>query len=298
MKNEFYLAAWMADEIANEELQKLVSLEDFYAYKRIKETLENTTTPKLDVAASYADFLQKINPEKETKIKRLLPNWAYAVAAAVVLLFAVNSLIGENNTLTTYGEQESISLNDGSKVKLNAKSALRYKKNWEYDRTVFLEGEAYFTITKGDKFDVETKHATVSVLGTEFNIITRDNYFEVICYEGKVSVQQEGKTIVLTPGNGIRIIDNEAIQKLTTKEKTASWKSGVSKFNSVPVKHLFNAIENEFNITINSDNIDDNILFTGSFEHNNVEATLESICLLLDVKFSFNKNENTVQLYK
>jgi Fe2+-dicitrate sensor, membrane component len=65
-------------------------------------------------------------------------------------------------------------------VNLNSSSQLSYSKNkWDSKREVTLNGEAFFKVSKGSTFDVITLNGKVSVLGTQFNVKQRENYFEV-----------------------------------------------------------------------------------------------------------------------
>ncbi len=295
IKNDFFLADWMSGKITDEELRELVSSEDFIAYKKILQAFESLERPTLDVKKAYNNFLAKAPLEKQPKVKRLLPNWAIAVAASVVLLFGVFQFLKLENTVTTdFGAKQTIVLNDGSSVTLNAKTRLTYAKSWNFNRDVFLEGEAFFKITKGDKFEVNTRFGSVSVLGTEFNVIARDDFFEVICYEGKVRVQRNGQETVLTPGIACRIVGNEDRKQWKTTQKTATWQSGVSSFNSVPVKVVFEALQNEYKVSIDLGKIDANRLFTGSFKHDNLETALASICVLLDVDYKIESSTKII----
>ena len=63
---------------------------------------------------------------------------------------------------------------------------------------------------KGTSFRVLTSEGIIEVLGTEFNITVRDNYFEVQCFEGKVKVTSSNtdNETILTQGNALRIVNN------------------------------------------------------------------------------------------
>jgi len=49
-----------------------------------------------------------------------------------------------------------------------------------------LFGKAYFDVDKGKTFTVKTDLGTVQVLGTRFDVESRDSIFKVVCYEGSV----------------------------------------------------------------------------------------------------------------
>ena len=70
-------------------------------------------------------------------------------------------------------------------MKLNELSQLEYNASkWDENRSLELKGEAFFDVEKGKRFDVTTEFGNVSVLGTEFNVLSRDSIFKVSCYEG------------------------------------------------------------------------------------------------------------------
>src|SRR5690625_6354177 len=95
------------------------------------------------------------------------------IGMAAGLLFSLQS--DEMIFETGFGQVESIVLEDGSKITLNANSTLRWDKNWQQQgvRKVVLTGEAYFDIQSirnsenGEKvsFIVETKDMTIDEIG-------------------------------------------------------------------------------------------------------------------------------------
>jgi ferric-dicitrate binding protein FerR (iron transport regulator) len=100
--------------------------------------------------------------------------------------------------ITHYGEIKRVTLPDGSLVVLNANSVMRLPQNWTNtgDRQVWLEGEAYFEVTKKpathQKFVVHTPQVDVQVLGTRFNVNTRRRNSIVSLEEGKVQLVLNG----------------------------------------------------------------------------------------------------------
>jgi hypothetical protein len=112
---------------------------------------------------------------------------------------------------TNPGEQQKITLPDGSLVYLNERSTLAYTDNWSKgaDREVQLQGEAYFQVEKkvysGEKvkFMVVTRDVTVEVVGTEFNVNDRQQGTRVFLNEGRVrlSLKNLGEIINMLPGD-------------------------------------------------------------------------------------------------
>lgn len=102
---------------------------------------------------------------------------------------------------TENGEIASLTLPDNSQVTLNAGSQVVYSGNrFNTRRKIQLTGEAYFKVTKGNTFSVVTTEGTVTVLGTTFNVRSRDEKLSVFCYTGKVKVSDPFKAVYLTKG--------------------------------------------------------------------------------------------------
>ena len=117
-------------------------------------------------------------------------------------------IVGEkveyNTLIVPAGYNYSVELVDGSEVKLNAGSRLKYAISGESSvREVELDGEAYFRVAKStDPFLVKMNDGTyVKVYGTEFNACRdQDGNVEVVLVNGKVSFNTiEGKEIMLHP---------------------------------------------------------------------------------------------------
>ncbi len=291
-----YLAKWMDNSLSNEELRALVSESDFTMYKKLKSTLNIYERLEVSTEISFREIDVEIKKkEKKKKIRKLYLSWS--IAASVVILFGLFTLLKGNDVLiqTNFGEQVSTTLPDNSEVILNSKSTITYNtENWQTERTIFLNGEAYFKVEKGSAFTVNTKNGSVTVLGTEFNVNSKNDYFEVVCYEGKVSVTTSEKQYVLTPSNTVRKISENAIEKRKILEKKPSWTLGESTFKSVPIKYVILALEEKYNVVFEENQINDTLLFTGSFTHSNIDIALKTVFETLQIKYT--KKANTIKL--
>ena len=104
--------------------------------------------------------------KQSIKLKQdpLYYNWATGIAASIVLLFGM--FYGLNTGTTThqsdYGTQLSVVLPDGSEAILNANSKIEFNTtDWKNEnRTLELDGEAYFKVKKGSLFTVKTSKGT------------------------------------------------------------------------------------------------------------------------------------------
>ena len=294
-EEESFLAKWLDGTISDATLKELVSEQDFIDYKKIKNGLELLGKLNRPVAPSFNTLYDSIHKKRNFKHKQASFKWGLSIAASILVVlgcyFAFN--FEEITHETSYAEQKTISLPDGSEVVLNAKSAINFtEKDWRNNRTILLKGEAFFKVKKGSTFSVQTSNGQVSVLGTQFNVKHTDAFFEVVCYEGKVSVTNNKKEYLLNPGNAIRKINGTDPEKYTSEKLFPSWVNGESSFVSVPLSYVILELEKQYNIDIDAHKIDDSIIFTGSFSNKDLKLALASVFKTMNIQFI--KDENGV----
>lgn len=148
--------------------------------------------------------------------------------------------------------QYQVSLEDGTKVWLNAGTTLKYPKQFEAkSRTVELEGEAYFEVEHNEKpFIVKTSKQQIYVLGTKFNV---SNYSE----------QQVNKTTLLS--GSVKIVTDQGISHLKPQQELAisttglqvsqvnaedaiAWKNGLFLFDNETLESAMLKIAKWYNI--------------------------------------------------
>ena len=292
-EEESFLAKWLDGTISDATLKELVSEEDFMEYKKIKSGLDLLDQLERPVAPTFNSVKSSIEQKRNLKKTQQSFKWGLSIAASILVVFgcyfAFNSL--ETSYETSYGEQRTISLPDGSEVVLNAKSAINFtEKDWETNRSIQLIGEAFFKVKKGSTFSIQTSNGQVSVLGTQFNVKHTDAFFEVVCYEGKVSVTNDRKEHILNPGNSIRKIDGNDSEKYTSKKLFPSWVNGESSFVSVPLNYVILELEKQYNIEIDASKIDESIIFTGSFSNKDLKLALASVFKTMNIHYIKDKN--------
>jgi ferric-dicitrate binding protein FerR (iron transport regulator) len=125
---------------------------------------------------------------------------------------------------TLYGTTSSLTLADGTRVRLNAGSKLTYPDVFTgTKREVSLDGEAFFEVTKNPKvpFLVHAGKITVKVLGTTFNVkaYQGDANIETTLISGKVHVMLNDdpeKEIVLSPHEKLTVINPPSLAETNT----------------------------------------------------------------------------------
>ena len=210
----------------------------------------------------------------------------YAAAVAVVIL-AIFLLYQPGTTVeTANAELVTHLLPDGSKVELNADSKIWVNpKDWEENRSVRLEGEAFFEVEKGSTFTVETSRGRVQVLGTSFNVFSRDAFLEVECFTGRVEVTlPEGNSKSLSAGLGVKAMPNENLSAIFEIDTTirAGWRIGKIDMDDVSLQRALDEIERQFDQEIEvqvSDSLR-NKLYDFYFETSNLDSALTSVTFI------------------
>ncbi|MBJ6368466.1 FecR family protein [Snuella sedimenti] len=300
--DDSFLARWISGELSAEELDAFKRSKEYSLFNKINETSTRLKAPEFDAQTSFIK-LSKRNLTKTKEFvgykRNIIPNWAYAAAAMIVLAFGVFYFLNTGTQFRTgFSEQLAVVLPDDSKVQLNANSQLDFKKiNWSDNRLLHLKGEAFFDVEKGASFKVLTEEGIVEVLGTEFNVIARNGYFEVQCKEGKVKVTCTliQKEAVLLPGNALRLVDN-VLETWNFNITEPSWLIGESTFKNTPISQVLIALENQYNITCDVANIDLNKRFTGGFPHNDLKLALKMVTTPMEYSYTFNEAKGVIVL--
>jgi len=292
---ENYLAKWLNNELSEEELASFKRSEEYASYQKIVRASDALEAPAFDMEKALADFKDR-QLNKETKVIKMRPaQYLMRIAAAVTVLFAATYfyITSLNETFSTeYAQRTEIVLPDASEVLLNAESELSYsERKWDSERTLSLEGEAFFKVAKGKKFTVTTDLGTVSVLGTQFNVESRKGFFEVTCYEGLVSVNYQGKEEKLPAGTSFLVVNNNVVLTEAPLSSEPSWVNNESSFKSIPLSYVLNEFQRQFNVKVETKNVDLTQLFTGTFSNTNINLALQSISTPSQISYTLEKNK-------
>lgn len=284
MDRETLIKKWLDHNLTPEEQKAFEGLEDYKDLLKISESVKGFKSPNFDSEVEYAKVKSLLKPKSNKNWMRPLMRIAAVLVIGLSLIYYTYTL--DTEIETTIAQETTISLPDASTVALNAQSTLTYnKKTWSNKREVNLEGEAYFKVAKGSKFDVLTSDGKVSVLGTQFNVIQHNSYFEVTCYEGLVAVTHNGNSIKLKPGHRFALIDG-MIKNETENEEKPSWLANESTFKSRPLRYILDELQRQYNVALDTGNTNLNQLFTGSFTHNDLDLALQSITIPLGITYT------------
>lgn len=302
MTTEDKIKRWLAGELSDAERKEFESSKEFSEVDRMLKALESFKAPEYDVEVQYSKLSEKVIHQPKTislysRISPVLRIAAIFIVALTVGYFAYNQLSSGLKGQEWVVALDEILLPDSSVVLLNAESKIRFShKQWNKERNVELMGEAFFKVKKGSTFHVISTQGTVSVLGTEFGVKDRNNYYEVICYSGKVEVNAPQTTIILEPHSVFRIINGKEERLDVSETYEPAWIKGESSFSSVPLFLVLNELERQYQVKVESNNIELNHLFTGSFTHTDLNLALESITIPVGLNYEIKENEIVIFL--
>ena len=241
------------------------------------------------------------DPEEEGTPKRVWRIWPWLAAASILLIAGL--WVGKNylsssqtarlsHTQTTNGQQLTLTLTDGTTVRLNAGSILTYPKTFSVDkREVRLKGEAYFEVAPNAAapFVIRTDDVAVQVIGTKFTVkaYPESELVKVAVVEGKVAVQASskeaapaGKKVVLTKDEMATLEKSNGELNVTNYDKNDAlgWQNGILYIEKADFSQIIKQLERWYGVEISVDNdvaVDAAWRFSGKFENKPIDYILD-----------------------
>jgi len=239
------------------------------------------------------------NPQPAARKPQLVRWLSFAAAACIagVLFFYLQ----DPSTMVQIGKGEHLAytLPDASTIQLNADSKISFKeKSWSKERIVKLEGEAFFEVKKGQKFKVITPLGEVEVLGTSFNVNTRNGNLVVDCQTGKVRVSAKGDQEILTPGQGTRLNkeQTELVDTYTSNiNQQISWRRNKFHFDNTNFRTVVEELERQYDKSIKV--LDEKLLDkVGAYTfEGNLETALKEVCYQLNAKYTIKEHSVVIE---
>jgi ferric-dicitrate binding protein FerR (iron transport regulator) len=297
MNTDQYIEKWLNGTLTEKEREQFEKTDSFKELKKLSDAIQQFKAPGYDTEAE----LQRLNRNKSKRGNQIKINWQKTLLrVAAMLTIVVGGYLFYTYFLpatiaTSIAESKEVLLPDSSIVILNSVSKITYnKRTWDRNRNLELVGEAFFKVKKGSKFDVETSAGTVSVLGTQFNVKQRKDFFEVVCYEGLVSVKTSGNNNKLPAFYSIRIIDGKVTKSQFADEFHPVWLDNESAFTSVPFHQVTSEFERQYKVEIVPQNVDMEVLFTGRFTHDDMILALKSITIPQNITYQTTEDQQII----
>lgn len=307
---------FLSNTISEERMYRLLRA---YQQKQISEKqFENYYASKWRDAVEHPSFLSEDNKEKAWKqfqmhilrypqtLHRGKTKWiTIANVAAIAILFFVlgfslyllrDNPLHELVVMVENGQKASVQLPDGSKVRLNSASELRYSPDFgKKSRTVKLVGEAYFDVKSNpdNPFIVLTRaNLQVKALGTKFNIKSYPNDGQITgtLIEGSIEVSNPLFSEVLYPNERISFHTKEMTftkSHIDNVEETIFWMTDQFVFDMETLENISKMLERMYNVTISfaSPEIKE-IQYSGKIKNNSIENVLSLITVVSPIQYT------------
>lgn len=227
----------------------------------------------------------------------------FILAFTLAYTFLLDKSVTEPASMQTIfvppGQRAELTLTDGTKVWLNAKTTFTFPNKFTADgRNVTLDGEGYFDVTKDPQkpFIVKTKQYDIKVLGTEFNVTaySASSSFETSLIKGAVEVSSSTSQAKMTLQPNTRTyVENGILKKGAIEHDTYFlWKEGLICFYDEPVDKMIEKLELYYDVKIDVQNKE--LLknrYSGKFRtKDGVEHVLK--VLQLSNKFTYTKDND------
>lgn len=232
-------------------------------------------TPPVQLKAADGD---------EGEWSRYVPEETEAAATAMIRVEVPN------------GGEYKLRLEDGTVVWLNSETSIEYPAKFrDGERRVNLSGEAYFEVRHdGERpFVVTTGQASVTVLGTSFNVsaYAADKSTTTTLLSGKVEVCNDDRCVELSPGK--QALVSEGVSAIPVEDVDAklymAWTTGMFEFENMRLEDICTRLSRWYGVSFRFDGDTADERFTGAiWKYKPLGELLEGIELVTDVSFSYN----------
>ncbi len=229
------------------------------AYARAEALWSISEAPARTLADEEAGALQGYLRAIRRKARLPLPGlWPGALASACCLLLVLwgggwlrpvqawQNLRADE--VSPAGEVRELHLADGSRVLLDADSALNVRVDGPLRQVELLRGGAWFKVAPdGRPFQVEAGDSVTRVLGTAFEVRRQAPGTAVTVEEGRVEIAAAGEIRVLGANQRVRLVDGHLSPPQPVDSRAAlAWRDGRLSFLQAPLGEVLEALGSHY----------------------------------------------------
>jgi transmembrane sensor len=279
--------------------------------KAIQNVKEKMTKVSSLEAEQYSEVFKIDHKISRKPFFEFLISPGFLKAAVVIIIFAAGIFFISRWISTKPFREISVAnkmiknvvLSDGTWVKLDAGSTLKYSEKFEGDkRKVFLNGEGYFEVTpdKVRPFVVYTNSAQIKVVGTKFNVRAwqKNDKVVVTVVDGKVlfgknNNNKEADNVTVLKGQ-ISSMDekgNISSPQYTDVSEHLSWMKREMHFQSKTIEEVLDQLNRWYDIKFSlPDESYKKHLITVFIQNKPINDILELISLMMNFKYEKSGN--------
>lgn len=281
------------------------------AFDKVQSTFESIHALP---ARERSALASRLNGLPQTTPLRWLSPRIWAAAAALTLVFFAGVLAWQLRGHTTIetsafkterAVHRDISLPDGSRIRLGAKSQLFVNFTSQTRYLVLEGGEAFFEVAKDRRrpFVVQAGAATIRAVGTQFNVRRAMDQTIVAVTEGAVDVVRqattpvEWKTIRIAAGEEVSVgaVAAPVSVKQVDFQAVSAWQEGRLEFANEPLGMVIDTINRySHRQVVITDKALNQLRFTGTVSRDHVDEWLFALSEIFAVDVRRVGNETVL----
>ena len=301
------LTEWLSNDQHRQAYDEISAL-----WKKTQERAKNYAPQPALYWEQLAQKLELPSTRKKHKAHLSIKSLYKIAACAAILLFsALSYYLGfdwytpkemPEQCYTNLSGKSQITLPDGTLVWLHADTKLSYKTDFQKkSRTVTLEGEAYFEVSKDKdkRFIVHAGELDIAVYGTKFNVFSRtdSNNIDINLLEGSVAVKAATgkKELFLQPGEAA--VYNKQSRKISIAKDevnmNAAWAMPKVYFHNRSLEQICEVLSKRFDVEIElAPELKEKYVYTFTLHDENISEILELITNIHPIKYHFINNRS------
>ncbi|GHU54589.1 anti-sigma factor [Bacteroidia bacterium] len=295
LEEEKHIRQWL--EISDENKCMLMTERKFYDTTML---VSRPTEPYIEKKNRTFSLLKELLKVAAVVLVVLTGSYAY------YHFLSVDEAMAMQTISVPAGQRVSLSLSDGTRVWLNARTTLTYPVSFNHkERTLALDGEAYFEVAKDmtRPFVVHTSKGTVEALGTTFDVeaYASKDEFETTLIQGSVRVQADNspieEAVMLTPDKKTIWRDGKLLVEQVDDYTPYRWIEGLICFRNESFMNMMKAFEKYYGVNIRLKNqFVSNNSYTGKFRHTDgIDYALR--VLQKDIRFKYVRDDENQIIY-
>ena len=292
---------------------------------------------KFDVSGALSIVQSKLKRNMSISRLKKLSGYAATILITISLTWTVQHYLFTNteqsgtafqSVETPAGTKSLVTMEDGTRIWLNAKSKLTYPTHFaNTKREVYLEGEGFFDVVpdKSRPFSVKTSRLIVNVLGTVFNLKSypEEGVIKATLIRGKIALSNHHEKLLLDLSPNEQAIflkregflnEDEAIafniplselnyrpeEKLIVKKNidtdlATDWRYNKMIFRNESFESIAMKLERRYDAKIIfEDNEVKGYRFSGSFDEISIDQALKALQFTSDFNFTIKHNKISI----
>jgi transmembrane sensor len=262
----------------------------------------------VDVEAAWNKVERRMEVTPKGRVASMNTRWLVAASLALFMglgIFFISrnrGMQGEMLSVSTTAESRNVQLSDGSRL-IVKNGQVSYPRTFDGSkRKVKLSsGKVYFDIAsdKEKPFEIEANNTVITVLGTEFEVVSYADYTQVMVKEGKVRFNTPDGEAMLTAGMAAKY--DRKVNRLEHIQQrgrnTFAYASGRLVFENDRLASVVSDLNLYYNSEVIMENPQiGNCIITSSFEKEKLENVLAVIAGTLNLEIEHLPNSNKIIL--